>query len=279
MIYFLGGGYKCLHRNFIDEIWIEAACRFGQNNVTISKVLANGSQNMNSFEPENDYWITYWTSENITESVDLQNQVERTVNKVPIDQKKWQFALNEIERTINLSLSDTLLDLCAGNGLIAAPFSLKCQSVTAVDVSKTLLERIDTCLYPTITMVIADARKVSLPPETFSKGVMYSALQYFSEHEAIVIFDTIYQSLMHGGLFLIGDIPDIDRLFAFYNKPEWVTAYFDSVKANTPAVGTWFKKEILVEMAKYIGFSNAEIISQHPDLINSHYRFDLLLTK
>lgn len=238
-----------------------------------------GFEIMNSFEPESDYWTSYWTTNQIIESENPQCQVGRTVNKVPIEQQKWQFHLNEIEQTLHLARSDTLLDLCAGNGLITMPLSLKCKSVTAVDISSALLEKINTRLYPSITVIAADVRKVDLPAETFSKGLMYGALQYFSERDAIGIFDKIYQSMMQGGTFLIGDIPDIDRLFVFYSKPEWVKAYFDSVRTNTPAVGTWFKKEILVGMAKYVGFSDAVVLSQHPDLINSHYRFDLLLTK
>ncbi|MDO8206577.1 MAG: class I SAM-dependent methyltransferase [Gallionella sp.] len=234
---------------------------------------------MNSAEHKNDYWINFWTTNYIIENTDPQCQIGRTVNKIPIDPQKWQFHLSEIEKTLQLCPDDTLLDLCAGNGLITIPLSLKCRSVTAVDISNTLLNRIDTCLYSNITVVTGDARKINLPVETFSKGVMYFALQFFSERETIGIFETIYQSLMRGGTFLIGDILDIDRLFIYHNKPEWVTAYFDSVKNDTPAVGTWFKKEILVKMAKYVGFSDAAILSQHPDLINSHYRFDLLLTK
>lgn len=234
---------------------------------------------MNSLEPESDYWATYWTTCQIIENENLQCQIGRTVNKIPIDPQKWQFHLDEIERTLHLCPDDTLLDLCAGNGLITIPLSLKCRSVTAVDISSTLLEKIDASSYPSITVITGDVRNISLPSAAFSKGVMYFALQYFSERETMGIFGKIYQSMMQGGSFLIGDIPDIDRLFVFYNKPEWRAAYFDSVRTNTPAVGTWFKKEMLVEMAKYVGFSNAEIISQHPDLINSHYRFDLLLTK
>jgi len=65
-------------------------------------------------ELENDYWVTYWTRNKITKNDDLQYQVTRTVNNIPIDPQKWQFTLNEIERTINLSPSDNLLDLCAG---------------------------------------------------------------------------------------------------------------------------------------------------------------------
>ena len=234
---------------------------------------------MNSFEPENHYWTTYWTTHQIIENEHPHCQVGRTVNKIPIDQQKWEFHLNQIEQILNLNSSDTLLDLCAGNGLITMPLSLKCQSVTAVDISNTLLEKIDTNLYPNITVITGDARNISLPSEAFSKGIMYGALQYFNERETIGIFETIYQTLTQGGSFLIGDIPDVDCLFVFHSKPEWVKAYFDSVKKNTPAVGTWFKKEILLEMAKYIGFRDAKILSQHPDLINSHYRFDLMLTK
>lgn len=234
---------------------------------------------MNSCEPVNDYWASYWKTKQVIEGENPHCEVERTVNKIPIDHQRWQLLLNEIEHALDLNRSDTLLDLCAGNGLITMPLSLECQSVTVVDISETLLEKIDTNLYPFITVVTADVRNVNLPVEKFSKGLMYAALQYFSERETIGIFDTIYQSLIQGGSFLVGDIPDIDRLFFFYKKPEWVKAYFDSLKTSTPAVGTWFKKEILVEMAKYVGFSNAEIINQHPDLINSHYRFDLLLKK
>jgi cyclopropane fatty-acyl-phospholipid synthase-like methyltransferase len=234
---------------------------------------------MNTHDPGKDYWTTFWTSDPIIENEDPQRQVGRTVNKIPIDQGKWQFHLSQIEQVLDLNPADTLLDLCAGNGLIAMPLSLKCRSVTAVDISGTLLERIDTDSYPRISVIAGDVRDVQLPAEAFSKGIMYGALQYFSEREAIGIFETIYRSLMQAGSFLIGDIPDIDRLFAFYRKPEWVRAYFDSIRTNTPAIGTWFKKEILTEMAKYVGFGDAEIIAQHPDMINSHYRFDLMLRK
>lgn len=234
---------------------------------------------MNSAEQKNDYWVTFWTTNQIIENENPQCQVGRTINKIPIGQQEWQFHLSEIERVLDLKPGDTLLDLCAGAGLLAMPLSLKCKSVTAVDISEALLKRIDTSLYPSITVIKEDVRSVRLPSEAFSKGVMYFALQFFSERETIGVFETIYRSLVQGGIFLVGDILDIDRLFVYHNKPEWVRAYFDSVKNNTPAVGTWFKKEILVEMAKYVGFSDAVALSQHPNLINSHYRFDLLLTK
>lgn len=228
---------------------------------------------------QKEYWATFWSSNDRLKHADLYYQVGHTVNGMPIDPERWQFALRKMEETLKLGPDDTVLDLCAGNGLIAVPFSLKCKSVTAVDFSEALISRIDTITHPNITALHADAREVSLPEAAFSKGIMYGALQHFSEREAIGIFETIYRTLKQGGSFLVGDIPDVDRLFVFYSKPEWVKAYFDSVRNNTPAVGTWFKKEILMEMAKYVGFSDAATSNQHPNLLNSHYRFDLLLTK
>lgn len=234
---------------------------------------------MNQAESQKEYWAKFWASNDRLNHDDLYYQVGHTVNGMPIDPERWQFTLNRISETLTLGPEDTVLDLCAGNGLIAVPFSLKCRSVTAVDFSEALISRIDTKSYPNITALHADAREVELPKCAYSKGIMYGALQHFSEREAIGIFETIYRSLKPGASFLVGDIPDVDRLFAFYSKPEWVKAYFDSVKNNAPAVGTWFKKEVLVAMAKYVGFSDAVTSDQHPNLLNSHYRFDLLLVK
>jgi len=234
---------------------------------------------MNSTKTENDYWKNYWSNIEVYDNDNLHSQVERTVNKVPIDEKKWQFTLSEIVKAIDLQFSDEILDLCSGNGLISVPFSQKCKSVIAVDISESLLDKIDITKYANISILAGDARKISLGDECFSKGVMYSSLQHFSERETIGIFNAIYRSLKTSGIFLVGDIPDLDRLFNFYSKPEWEKAYFDSLKNNTPAVGTWFKKEVLIKMAIYTGFSDAIIIDQHPNLINSHCRFDLLLTK
>jgi cyclopropane fatty-acyl-phospholipid synthase-like methyltransferase len=234
---------------------------------------------MSAKEQHDDYWVRYWTKNPIFDETNPQAQVARTVHRVPIDVGRWQAQLAEIERTLNLRADDTLLDLCAGNGLIAMPFSRKCRTVTAVDISKALLEKIDLGVYPNIEVVVADVRNVELRSNAYSKGAMYGALQYFSEREAIGIFESIYVAMKPGGVFLVGDIPDIDRLFDFYNKPKWVAAYFDSLKSGTPAIGTWFKKEILSEMARYVGFRQASAQMQQSSLINSHYRFDLLLTK
>ncbi|MBF0146999.1 MAG: class I SAM-dependent methyltransferase [Magnetococcales bacterium] len=228
---------------------------------------------------QDQYWEQFWNTNVALSHENPHSQVLRTVHKVPIDEQKWQFHLDEIEKTLTLAPDDTLLDLCAGNGLIAIPFSKKCRSVVAVDFSKKLLEKIHSGRHDSIQVILEDVRKVDLPNLAFSKGLLYGGLQYFSEREVLLIFEKIFASLMPGGVFLVGDVPDIDLFFSFYNKPEWVRACFDAMKSNTTSIGTWFKREILLEMARYVGFGQAKIINQHPGMINSRYRFDLLLIK
>lgn len=226
-----------------------------------------------------DYWATYWRNHERVRSEDMHFQVGRTVGGVAIDADQWAFQLSEIDRVLNLQPTDTLLDLCAGNGMISVPLSLKCRETTAVDISDGLLKQIDTQNFPAIDVVVADVRSVALRSQHYSKGLLYFALQYFNERETIGVFRTIYDALMPQGRFLVGDIPDIDRLFQFHRKPEWVSAYFESVETGKPVVGHWFKQDILLALARHVGFSHAAVLQQHPSMPNTHYRFDLLLTK
>ena len=231
-------------------------------------------------ESDNDnFWVQYWTSNPMFDRDSPQAQVARTVLGVPIDEQQWQLQLAEISRKLQPGPDDVLLELCAGNGLIAKPLSRLCRSVTAVDVSAALLERIERTEYPNIDVLLGDIRTVALPAEAYSKGVMYTSLQYFSEREVIGIMETIHAAMKPGGIFLIGDVPDMDRMFRFYCKPEWVAAYFESLRSSKPAMGTWFKRDFLIEMARWVGFSAVVAVDQPAQLITSHYRFDLILTR
>lgn len=226
-----------------------------------------------------DHWVRYWTTDAIVRSADPQSQVGRTVHRVPIDAERWAVQLAEIESKLALGPADTLLDLCAGNGLITLPLATRCAAATAVDISPALLRHVQDAGAPNVTVIEADVRRVDLPAGGFTRALMYGALQYFSEREAIGLFETLHRVLAPGGHALVGDIPDLDRLFMFYSRPEWVAAYFESVKAGRPAVGSWFKQDMLLALARHVGFADAQVLPQHPGLINAHYRFDLRLTR
>ncbi len=226
-----------------------------------------------------DYWVKFWNNDRILHSGNMQHQVGRRINKIPIDDARWDYTLAQIDNILKVGPDDHLLDLGAGNGLISKPFSKKCRSVTAVDISSGLLNQIDRKEFPNIEVVIGDVRDIQFAERSFSKGIMYFVLQHFTEEEAIHIFGSVHSWLVPGGMFFIGDIPDVDRRWTFFNTPERVNAYFNSIRHETPILGTWFKRDFLEKLARYSGFSSCAILDQDPKLINAHYRFDLSLVK
>lgn len=234
---------------------------------------------MNSFENDPNYWVDFWNKNNILNNKDLQKQIGRTINKEPINSDIWTLTIAEIVKTIKLNSKDELVDLCSGNGLLSMPFSKQCKHVTAVDISRKLLDKIDLIQYTNITKVENDLRTVHFENDSFSKAIIYFALQHFSERETILLLKSVYNWLKPNGLFFIGDIPDSDKMFVYFNNIERQNAYFESILSQKPAIGTWFNRLFLEKLATNIGFKKCLIIEQPSFQINSHYRFDILLEK
>jgi cyclopropane fatty-acyl-phospholipid synthase-like methyltransferase len=233
---------------------------------------------MNSSESETDYWVYFWNHNSILDEEDMQKQVGRTIDKVPINPDQWRITVSEIIKTIELDSNDEIIDICSGNGLLSVPFAEKCKHVTAVDISTKLLDRIDTIRYANITKNKADVRLIQFETRSFSKAVLYFALQHFTERETVLLFKSVYNWLKPDGLFFLGDILDIDKKFVFFKTPELQSAYFESLLTKR-AIGTWFSKPFLEKLAFFVGFKKCKILEQPPFQINAHYRFDVLLEK
>jgi len=228
---------------------------------------------------ERDYWVDFWNTNDILENSDLQLQVGRAINKVPITQEKWNLTLQNIREKLKLNADDTLMDICSGNGLITFAFSKYVKEIVAVDISEKLISQINKANISNVTTIIADIRELAFEENKFSKIIFYFALQHFTEQETLFIFKKINKWLKKGGKCYIGDIPDRDKIWKFFNTEERENAYFNSLENDTPIIGNWFNKSVLGKLASYCGFSKSEIINQNEDMINAHYRFDILLIK
>ena len=234
---------------------------------------------MNSFENDSNYWINFWNHSTILKNEDLQCQIGRTINKRPISSDLWLKTVDHIKELTKLDKWDEIIDICSGNGLLSIPFAQKCKNVTAVDISEKLLNRIDLSVYPNIRTIVADVRTLQFKKNSFSKAVLYFALQHFTERETILLFQSVYNWLKPDGLFYVGDIPDSEKIFVYFNSKERQTAYFNSVLSMKPVLGSWFSKKFLENLAQYVGFKKYIIFNQPDYQINSHYRFDILLEK
>lgn len=233
---------------------------------------------MNEDCKKENYWVEFWKSNSIIYEEDMQKQVGRTVNKVPIDPMIWELTVAEIIKIIKLDAADELIDICSGNGLLSIPFAEICRHVIAIDISKELLDRIDTVRHANVSKILDDVRTIEFAGGSFSKAVMYFAIQHFSERETVLLFKSVYEWLKPEGIFFVGDILDADKKYEFYKTTELQSAYYESLIRNA-SIGTWFNKLFFEKLAGYVGFKKCQVIEQPSFQINSHYRFDVLLEK
>jgi len=227
-----------------------------------------------------NYWKAFWTEHaKSTVSEHLQYQVLRTLDKKPISEAQFQNILKDIEIKTKISRSDEVLDLCCGNGLITKYLASKCKRVIGVDFAQELVAQIDLEKYQNISVLIEDIRQVDFKEHSFDKVIIYAGLQYFSYKETVYFFESVIRWLKSNGLFYIGDIPNRERLWNFFNTGERERAYFDFIKNDKPIIGTWFDPEWLAKLGKNTDFKDIEILQQPEDLPYSHYRFDMVLKK
>jgi SAM-dependent methyltransferase len=223
-----------------------------------------------------EYWPDFWKQHGQASSgEDEQSQVLRTFNKQPITKERWQQTLEYLARQIPVSGDDLVLDLCSGNGLLTSYFASLCKSITAVDISADLLEKIEQHRLVNVRTLQSDIRKLNFDEGSFTCIIIYAGIQYLTESESVILFKKMFNWLKPGGLLFIGDIPDRARLWTFYNTNERKALYFEYQAVSRDVVGTWFDESWLLNLALSIGFQAAQVIHQPSEQIYAHFRFDL----
>jgi cyclopropane fatty-acyl-phospholipid synthase-like methyltransferase len=225
-----------------------------------------------------NYWVEFWERYTSTiDDKDEHSQVLRTLNKKPISESLWKFTLQNIDQLFPVRSTDKVLDLCSGNGLLSKHFSNIGAEVTAVDVSANLLNAIKDI--SNIRTIHSDVRSLQFNDQEFDKVIIYAGIQYFSNKETITLFQNIFNWLKPGGVLFIGDIPDLSKLWDFYNTRERKQVYFENVLNDKSIVGNWFDRIWLDNLTTFLGFEKGEFIKQDSKLIYSDFRFDFIYYK
>ena len=226
---------------------------------------------------DNEYWSRFWSEYKAdVADKDEQSQVLRTRNKMPIDGEKWELTLRTVAAQLELSGSDTLLDLCCGNGLFAAAFSNRIASVEAVDISAPLIERLNARALSNVHAEAKDIRDAAFDDQSFSKVLWYAGIQYIDEGHIVQMLRKIRRWMKPGGILLIGDIPDRSKLWTYFNDAARQAAYFDGLAHRQPIIGTWLDAEWIEKLCLSAGFSEAHAIAQNAGLIYADFRYDLI---
>ena len=172
-----------------------------------------------------------------------------------------------------------MLDLCCGNGLFVRHFSEHSDRIVALDISPSLLEKLDELKLKGVETIEADMRLVSFPENSFDRILLYAAIQYLSTKEVLALFHSLVRLLKPHGLLYVGDIPDKQRLCNFYNTEARRATYFENLAQGKDIVGTWFEPIWLQHLGRLVGFSDVRIIYQPEYMIYNHYRFEAVLEK
>jgi 2-polyprenyl-3-methyl-5-hydroxy-6-metoxy-1,4-benzoquinol methylase len=227
-------------------------------------------------------WYVYW-NENPKQhgEIEFLKQVGKTVGGIPIPEKLLNIISSEIIDKLSLREEDRVLDLCCGNGVLSAGVSKHCAELLCVDYSQTLVDvaRKHHCgsnVEYFCRSVLDPAFYTQVAGRGITKIYMYEALQHFRIDDLSSLLRLAKTILPGNGVVLLGSIPDVTKLWSFYDTPERKAEYFRRMAEGNEAIGTWWEPENLREICEKQGF-RTEILKQSSVLHTAHYRFDVLL--
>ena len=227
----------------------------------------------------NCYWLNHYEKSAANFVNQPLKQVGKTVYGVDISADQVQLIVNNIVRVLDLNASDTLVDLCCGNGVLTTQLAPMASAVIGVDFSSGLLQVARST--STLTNVEYLQMDVTDLSETLvnraGKYLMYEALQHLSPDDLNRLLSRI--GVRHGAIkLLVGGIPDLSCLRRFYVSDENYRFYQEREESGNPHLGRWWTQDEMAQAAARNGYT-VKIIPQPSELYTSHYRFDALFER
>jgi len=227
---------------------------------------------------KDNFWTHYWQNIHQVSGESAQISVARTRGGSVISHEDWERTLEHLQHVLKHPVQQKILDACGGNGMVANYFADLNNELTLLDINKALLE--SSPVNSKINKIHSGLLEyLEECQETFDVVILYAGIQYFSYSEIIKIFKLVTGVLCEGGLFLIGDILDVDKKVHFLKGSGKIEEYFLSELNDRPLMGTWLKLDWLLLLSEWSGFSKAKLVPQPEYQIYSDFRFDVLITK
>lgn len=227
----------------------------------------------------NNYWLNYYEKSSAEFVNEPLKQVGKTVHGVVVPPEQVQLIVNNIASALDLNASDTLVDLCCGNGVLTKHLARMSGMVIGVDFSSGLLDAARSNS-ASANIEYSQLDVTDLPAtivERASKYSMYEALQHLSPND----FDGLLSRLgsrLGAIKLLVGGVPDLGCLRCFYMSDENYRFYQEREASGKPHLGRWWTQDEMAKAAARNGYI-VKIIPQPTGLYTSHYRFDALFEK
>jgi len=218
------------------------------------------------------YWKKYWEKAAQNESLFLQVQRNNNFNAESLKQIE-----DNICELINLRNEDSLLDVCCGNGLITKYLAARCRKIIGVDFSDQMINTANKQrLLPNIEFIKEDALYLNNSiKEKFDIIILYFSFQYFNRSQGEKAILEIKKLLKPKGKILIGDIPNKNKIWMFYDTPIKRFFYIKQMLLNQSKMGKFWSEKEMKEISKKLNLKGT-YIEQPTNLPHSHYRFDYL---
>lgn len=228
----------------------------------------------------NDYWKSHYNDSSKRFAGALLKQVGKTVNGYEVSEDQVRLIVDNMRESLRLSASDYVLDLCCGNGLLTRRYAPLVNQVVGVDYTQGLIDAaLQLNQYQNIEYVTADV--LCLAPRYLrgvSKVIMYEAIQHFTLEEFGLLLDGL-SDLEVGTRFLIGSVPDKNKLKTYYDTEEKFKFHLQREAEGRPHIGRWWLSEEIDQLSSSRGFRASHLLQQRPALYTAYYRFDMILEK
>lgn len=208
---------------------------------------------------------------------DYWRQVRRTVGGMPVDEAQLTMLVDAAVDELDLRPEDVLLDLCCGNGALTDRLFRRCAGGLGVDFSAELIavararfERL-----PKRAYVVNDVEAFLTESEGggFTKAICNFSFQYLSTESALRCLELIRTRFSRVSLAFVSDLPDLDRLRAFFRPGDYV----DGIENDHEApLGMWRTAGTFVALANAAGWQ-CEIRRMPAAYHAAHYRYNALL--
>lgn len=223
-------------------------------------------------------WASIWNTIANTNH-NLQQQVGRITQK-QMDMTLYMQALTvDIQTQLHLVATDSLLDVCCGNGLISKSLAENCASVTGVDVSEQLIALAQKHnAADNVTYKLGDALRLSsLVSPTFDKALLYFSFQYFDTFaKGEKVIAELQKCVKKGGIIFIGDVPDYGKLSVFYPTLWQRFKYHVNVFLGRSIMGKFWKPSEIMHICQKLGLK-VQVRQQPSDFLYAHYRCDYVI--
>jgi cyclopropane fatty-acyl-phospholipid synthase-like methyltransferase len=211
---------------------------------------------------------------------DLWGQVRRTIYGRRISEEEVAAIVASIERGLQLSANDSLLDLACGNGALTARLFSSCRSVLGVDFSSYLVEVAKERFDDPPDYVFREAEMLDYvrsepEPLRFTRAMCYAGIQYLTPESVELMLAELSRRFRNVQRFLLGNVPDKDRAQLFFSD---AADSQPDLADPTSQIGVWWTQAEIEDMARRCGWQVT--FSRLPeDVFNARYRYDAILSR